>query len=355
MFSNTYKYEWRARAVFLKNCPRPALFIKSAGGWLPIKFSDFSNLNILNFLLTQLISPALNRILFWFRAPYYYSFVAGGSYKLSAKPESNYSAAINDGGIEPLLYEAGSNKKLSTFQSGLVLYLPFDEGGGTIARDLSGFGNNGTLLDASSTNADGNTPPQWTTGKVGGALSFDGVDDYVSTSWFQNSVTKYTITAWVKVPTTINVPSIIVYNRGITATNSRSLTLYVCYAGTCFGAPYGSANFGLDSDGIWRGVYSRDRDLRDDNWHHVVGIFSSDSGQLVSENNFKMYVDGRDLTLATPSQIGWSQSPLTGRENTLIGRSVAWNGWFRGLIDEVRIYNRALSDAEIQALYNATK
>jgi len=96
-------------------------------GWIPIPFNNFGILNLTNLPIDPINKP-----------PYYYSFVAGGSYKITAKPETNYQPAINDGGIEPLLYEAGSNKKLLTFQSGLVLYLPFDEGNGTIAYDLSG-------------------------------------------------------------------------------------------------------------------------------------------------------------------------------------------------------------------------
>jgi hypothetical protein len=73
------------------------------------------NFPILN--ISQLPIDPINK------PPYYYSFVVGGSYKVTAKPEENYSPAINDGGIEPLLYEAGTDKKLSTFQSGLVVYL----------------------------------------------------------------------------------------------------------------------------------------------------------------------------------------------------------------------------------------
>jgi prepilin-type N-terminal cleavage/methylation domain-containing protein len=73
-------------------------------GWIPIPFSNFPILNISQLFINPINKP-----------PYYYSFVVGGSYKVTAKPEENYSPAINDGGIEPLLYEAGSNKKLSTF------------------------------------------------------------------------------------------------------------------------------------------------------------------------------------------------------------------------------------------------
>ncbi|MGC9046550.1 MAG: LamG-like jellyroll fold domain-containing protein, partial [Minisyncoccia bacterium] len=74
---------------------------------------------------------------------------------------------------------------------GLVGYWSFDEGTGTIAYDSSGNSNNGTLING----------PTWTTGKVGGALSFDGVDDYVEVPDSDSiSITgDMTIVAWIKV------------------------------------------------------------------------------------------------------------------------------------------------------------
>src|SRR6266498_470903 len=55
-------------------------------------------------------------------------------------------------------------------QNGLVGYWSFDDGTGTIAGDSSGNDNTATLING----------PIWTSGEIGGALSFDGVDDYVS-------------------------------------------------------------------------------------------------------------------------------------------------------------------------------
>ena len=54
--------------------------------------------------------------------------------------------------------------------NGLVLWLRMDEGYGNITYDYSGNGNNGTLLDANTTNEDGNTPPLWVDGVIGKAL-----------------------------------------------------------------------------------------------------------------------------------------------------------------------------------------
>jgi hypothetical protein len=53
------------------------------------------------------------------------------------------------------------------YLNGLVGWWKFDEGSGTVAYDSSGNGNDGNLTNG----------PTWTTGKIGGALSFDGVND----------------------------------------------------------------------------------------------------------------------------------------------------------------------------------
>jgi hypothetical protein len=53
-----------------------------------------------------------------------------------------------------------------------------------------------------------------------------------------------------------------------------------------------------------------------------------------------------------------AQSNIPGTVTSYISEIIMGSGWtvnFKGLIDEVRLYNRALSDTEIQALYNATK
>jgi len=71
---------------------------------------------------------------------------------------------------------------------GLVGYWNFDQGSGTTASDSSGYNNHGTIYGAS-----------WTSGKVGGALSFDGLDDYVDcgNSETLDPTQEATVEAWV--------------------------------------------------------------------------------------------------------------------------------------------------------------
>jgi hypothetical protein len=73
-------------------------------------------------------------------------------------------------------FGGGGSIPSDTFTRGLVGYWSFDEGGGQYAYDASDNSNTGTLGSAATAGAD---DPKWTTGKVAGALKFDGVDDYV--------------------------------------------------------------------------------------------------------------------------------------------------------------------------------
>jgi len=75
-------------------------------------------------------------------------------------------------------------------QTGLVAAYSFDEGSGTSINDLSGNGNNGTLING----------PTWAAGEYGSALSFDGTNDYVSipdATSLQFGSGPFTVSAWV--------------------------------------------------------------------------------------------------------------------------------------------------------------
>jgi prepilin-type N-terminal cleavage/methylation domain-containing protein len=288
-------------------------------GWIPIPFSNFPILNI-----SQLPIDPINK------PPYYYSFIIGGSYKVTAKPEENYSPAINDGGIEPLLYEAGTDKKLSTFQSGLVLYLPFDEGSGTTARDLSGFGNNGTLCNEFTCGVQG---PTWTTGKVGGALNFDGVDDFVS--WgakTQYSVPRISIVYWVM--PAAETANYFHFNLAGSYTDVGTFML--------IGR---KVRFSVKASNVYDALDSINS-LELNRWNYVAVTYDGTS--------MKIYLNGL---------LDKSKSHTSGGNISWSGDNSPWwwfgcgggSSCFLGALDEVRIYNRALSDTEIKALYDATK
>jgi prepilin-type N-terminal cleavage/methylation domain-containing protein len=326
---------------FSYRCQTVTNYLKVDGnGWVPVNFT-------LGKILTIAVLPAdpLNN------KDYFYSYqVKQGRYKLTARFESknNIPKMADDGGFEPTLHEVGSNLFIPSPHSGLVGYWSFDEGTGIIAYDKSGYGNNGTLLDASSTNADGSRPPQWTTGKVGGALSFDGVDDYVSVANSASINTSRTsIIAWVKFNDITNVHSLIQHMDGC-VTNGYFVTINRITSCTSASADK-KIWIVSGSNSVNSGDMASNSMVNTTNWNLIGFTWDSTIGGSIQNIYLNAQKDKeRNLSIGTPS----SRS-----SNLLIGRITnCWCAWsFSGLIDEVRIYNRALSDQEIKALYEATR
>lgn len=93
----------------------------------------------------------------------------------------------------------------------------------------------------------------------------------------------------------------------------------------------------------------------DGNWYHAVGVFNQPSGS-VTTSSFSIYVNGvAASTRTTDQQQGSFSSPLTGLGGTLIGYHQAWNTYFLGSLASVKIYNRALTAAEVAQNFNATR
>ncbi|MDT7859210.1 MAG: LamG domain-containing protein [Candidatus Aenigmarchaeota archaeon] len=213
--------------------------------------------------------------------------------------------------------------------SNLVMWLTFDEGSGNIAYDYSGNKNNGVLLDANVTNNDGNTPPQWTNGKFGKALSFDGVDDYVgiSASPTLNITNQITIEAWVLPLSFGGNPGRGILRKGDDSyayelvVNSDGYPQLWLYSGTDNGLTATQA-ISLNS------------------WNFIVGTYNN--------SNMKLYINEN---LVGERAIG-SITILNNNQILTIG---AWDlGYLRhwnGTIDEVRVYNRALTNEEILSHY----
>jgi len=202
-----------------------------------------------------------------------------------------------------------------------MLDLPFSEGVGNIVRDRSLYGNRGTIYGAS-----------WIDGKIGKGLNFNGVDNYVEvTDATSLDVAAITIVGWIK---TSVKQGYLLCKDNWTISAERGYALYE----------------GLDGTGVLvffvSTVESGDKncvgtiDVADGEWHFIVGTFDGE--------NMKVYVDGEldGAPLAHFGSIKANSQLLTVGKYTLDG------GEFDGIIDEVRVYNRALTLAETQRLYN---
>ena len=186
----------------------------------------------------------------------------------------------------------------------------FDEGGGKKAKDSSGNGNEGEIVGA-----------KWIEGKFEKALSFDGSDDYVdvmhSASLEPVSVSGQ---AWVKLKSD--------GTRHIIFAKWTGYTLEVSTAGNpYFQIRNAQGQLGSTSPNpiLWG------------NWHHLAGTFND------KDKNITIYVDGEaERTTKLASSINYNQSILR------ISNTIYAGGAVNGLIDEVAIFNRALTADEVK-------
>ncbi len=210
----------------------------------------------------------------------------------------------------------------------------FDEGThgalATGAQDRSGYKNNGSCAGTScpiyqcASAASENTPSG-----QGCALSFDGVDDYIdiphSTSLEISENNPITIEAWIK--------------KNIV--DHRDDIVYKKVGGYNFIAMSAAYNYRLyfqvqDSGNRWRATQSNANAITDTNWHHVAVTYERPS--------VKFYVDGESWGNATRDYNMRST-------NSSLSIGAMSTNRFNGAIDQARIYNRALSSAQIQKLY----
>ena len=265
--------------------------------------------------------------------------------KLESIPKNKNHISANDGGDNPLIYEAGTNKNLTpnevqgkgatydqlTYSDpSLVGYWPFDEGSGITTKDYSGNEHDGILCNGSTFGVQG---PTWTTGKVGSALSFDGADDYVRIEDVSalSPTSAFTIAYWYKFNNPLINPVILNKRDGSNHEYQVSIVsgnqLQVCILGTGGGCYYSS-------------LYTEDT-----NWHYLVATFND------AQNFIRAFRDNiLIISVATIATFSDTPAPLF-----LGGYAGNLGNQYPGLIDEVRIYNRALSDSEIKVLYDATK
>ncbi len=209
---------------------------------------------------------------------------------------------------------------------GLVGYWAFNDGAGTNATDSSGSGNAGTLAASPAT-------PSWTTGKLGKALSFDGSNDYVDVTLAKSIANSpLSACAWI-FPTNLT---------------GRFAWLWFTasdLAGFEVGSGSGGTNrLAMDHNAFW--AESTNNAVSLNAWNHVCATIN---GFTPTDRN--LYVNGKNVNGTTDS--------LTANSGTFttlnIGRRIPGGAaqQFSGLIDEVRVYNRALSAAEVKALYES--
>ncbi|MHC4323764.1 MAG: sugar-binding protein [Planctomycetota bacterium] len=204
----------------------------------------------------------------------------------------------------------------------VVGWWKLDETEGKKVGDSSGNNHTGTLI--------GN--PQWrpSGGKVGGALEFDGVGDYVETG-YADDLSTWTVVVWVKgsAAPSSEWPSGPVHREKNYQINwNHGTDVFRGAAGVQVGGEWYAASFG---------------DLQGDTWCHLAATYDG--------NSLKAYRDGVLIT----DNSGPSGIPDTESGTLKFGRHLLNENYFSGAIDDVRIYNYALGQGEIAALYSQSK
>ena len=230
----------------------------------------------------------------------------------------NYRVRATDaaGNLSPYSNTAPATTPVTV--SGLVAAYAFDEGTGTTVADSSGNNYTGTITAAT-----------WTTSaKFGKALSFNGSSSWVAipATTSLNLTTGMTLEAWVN-PTTVNGNWRDVIYKG-------NDNYYLSATSATTGTPAGGGTFGGSGTTAFGTAV-----LATNTWTHLAETY--DGATL------RLYVNGTQISsLARTGNIAISTNALQ------IGGDPFYGQYFAGIIDEVRVYNTALSAAQIQTDMN---
>jgi len=207
-------------------------------------------------------------------------------------------------------------KVIDAIMNGLVAWWKFDETNGTVAYDSSGNGNDGNLSGGLT----------WTTGKIGGALSFDGVNDLVRVNGnWPSSNSPRAISVWFFTNNT-HRGNIFTFGDGARI-NTRFSVL------TNYGEN-GNLHFCGQGNDVGLGSMTFNQ------WRHLCVTYSS--------NLINAFVDNQLFASVSKNLNTDGSMPLIVGSNSLTRD----DEFFSGKLDDLRVYDRALSAAEVQALYN---
>ena len=212
--------------------------------------------------------------------------------------------------------------------TGMQLWFPFTTGTGTTAQCILHAYHTGTLQSGAS----------WASSDIGTVLELDGNSEVDFTSDISRNKTAVSCSAWIK-PDIVSGNNFVFYEENGTTTHR-----------TRFGLRVESGRIecvGRDDDGDSFTIFAQSNNgtVVTGAWQHVVAVFDPTGGGC------KVYLDGVDVT--TSSNNTGDGFPNTASLNQVIGGIGSNNSFmFDGQIQNLRVYDRALSAAEVAILYH---
>ena len=221
--------------------------------------------------------------------------------------------------------------------NGLVGWWPFSGN----SNDESGNGNNGNPLYGTILSND-------RFGNINNSYSFDGVDDYMSTPIIQSNINSYSISIWFKTSDAY----------GWMFQGSRNCSTSI---GTRLIIQNGKLLYGADDAGYNDAVATINQ-FNDNEWHNIVGVWNGSTSSTISQYQFSIYIDGVLVNQAAQTSVGnggiggHRSIPINGSNSCVFGKESCntSNYYYSGLLDDIGIWNRALTQEEITALYTGT-
>jgi len=201
---------------------------------------------------------------------------------------------------------------------GLVGWWRFDEGSGTVAGDSSGNGNSGTINGAT-----------WVNGRYGKALSFNGIDNAVDIHTAPRLInSSFTLMSWFNATQLSGTYQMF----GSSVWDMIGIGLL-----TGTNKIFGQLNIGGGLNLLDTGVVPTVN-----TWYFVAMTFDASTGKVIVSVNAVNKYEGTSTS---------SKYDTAAKGGFYIGSHGSHGNPFKGIIDEVRIYNRALSAAEIQETF----
>ena len=256
----------------------------------------------------------------------------GGSYTQIGSTGSNTTGFVNSGLVSSSSYtyrivawncvgaSAYSNEATAVTAAGpareLKVHWKFDETTGSTAADATGNGNTGTLHNMENSD--------WTSGKSGNALLFDGIDEYVDNSSLGSAFDgDASVVLWVKTTSTRSGERI----ADLAGSGAMGLQITLTAGGT----------IALDNDGGPAGT-SATTAINDGAWHLIAAVRSG--------SDYSLFVDG-----GAAEGICGGTAPAYSRLFVGMRSDGVDYTHFTGSIDDVRLYNYPLTQAAVDSLY----